>query len=163
MLQGAQFIHKIKLPDHTLAGQLCPLSLSSAACRGQQKQNHHLHRPQQTSQVCWWSETTETANLPQECVKEREAVSLAQPSLIHETASPSSAPWQEAARAAAPTGCPAPVPWEQSQSQQCSPSTALLALRAGIIHLTRAAALCQRLVTVIPFLSLWPRVFWIWK
>lgn len=32
VLQGAQFIHKIRLPHHTLAGQLCPLSLSSPAC-----------------------------------------------------------------------------------------------------------------------------------
>lgn len=31
VLQVAQFIHKIGVPDHTLAGQLCPLSLSSAA------------------------------------------------------------------------------------------------------------------------------------
>lgn len=74
VLQGVWFIHEVKLPDHTLARQLCPLSPTSAAFRGKEKQNHHLQRPQQISQVCWWPETTETANLPQECVKEREAM-----------------------------------------------------------------------------------------
>lgn len=52
VLQGAQFIHEIKLPDHTLADQLCPLSPSSAASRGREKQNHHPHTPQQSSQAC---------------------------------------------------------------------------------------------------------------
>lgn len=83
---------------------------------------------------------------------ERSHVSQVPPSLTHETASPSSAPWQEAARAAAPE------PREQRQPQHCCTSTALWALRVSTAaHLSPAAALCPGLVTAIPFLSLWPR------
>lgn len=103
VLQGAQLIHEIKLPDHTLADQLCPLSLSSAASRGREKQNHHPHTPQQTSQACCSLQPQRQTCL-RNVQREKSHVRQVHPSLIHETASPSSVPWQKAARAAAPTG-----------------------------------------------------------
>lgn len=137
--QGAQFMHELILPDHTLAGQLRPLFLSSAACSGKGEYNHHQHRPQQTSQVCQRLEILVLLSRLQTCLKNvqrgKSDVSRAHPSLMHKTDLPCASPVlhpseadEVTVAAAAQQGCarssvpPAPQLQHQHRSHIHSPA-----------------------------------------